>query len=324
MTAQIGWSGVLVAVLAGIGFSAAAFAEDGPKKPSTLEQFEKAQARLAKNETYDLQYKFAKGDVLRYRTEHLSTVETRIQGVTQTAKCRSGSVKIWKITSVDASGQAIFTHMVDDVDMWQQVTGREEQRYNSRTDGKVAPPGYEMVALSVGVPLAEITIDIRGIVVKRDNKLKQFSLGQGQLTLPLPPRPVKIGEDWSLSVDVPVQLESGTQKMVNTRVVYKLEQVLTGVATISMDTKVLTPINDQAVQAQLVQRLLKGEIKFDMDAGRVISQELNQDQTVLAFKGAESRMQYLARYTEHLETEDEASDKPVEKQAVRPAGPEAK
>lgn len=316
MAAHFGRRDILLAALAGVGFGLTSFAAD-PADP-----IEKAQQRLAAKETYDLKYKFAKGDELRYRTEHLSTVETRIQGVTQTAKCRSGSTKIWRVTKVDEQGGAVFTHMVDDIDMWQQVTGREEQRYSSRTD-EVPPPGYEAVAKSVGVPLAEITIDVRGIVVKRDNKQPQFTLGQGQLTLPLPPRPVKIGEVWNMPVDVRVQLDSGMMKVVNTRVVYKLEQVLTGVATISMTTQVLTPINDQAVQAQLVQRLLEGEIKFDIDAGRVISQELRQDQTVLAFKGADSRMQYLARYTERLESEGE-SPKPVEKQATRPAGPAAK
>lgn len=323
MAARFWRNDILLALIGGLSFAfAATFAEE-PAKKSREDELKQAAERLAKTEAYDLRYKFAAGDELRYRTEHLSTVETRIQGVTQTAKCRSGSTKVWRVTKVDEKGNATFTHMVDDVDMWQQVTGREEQRYSSKTD-KVAPPGYETVASSVGVPLADITIDVRGLVVKRDNKLPQFTLGQGQLTLPLPPRPVKIGEFWNLPVDVRVQLESGQMKVVSTRVVYELKQVLTGVATIGMKTEVLTPINDQAVEAQLVQRLLEGEIKFDMDAGRVLSQELRQDKTVLAFKGAESRMQYLARYTEQLEEPREPSTKPVEKQAAAPAGPAPK
>ena len=58
-------------------------------------------------------------------------------------------------------------------------------------------------------------------------------------------------------------------KDVNTRMRYRLEQVKTGVATISVKTQILTPINDPSVRSQLVQRISQGEIRFDIDAGRL-------------------------------------------------------
>ncbi len=85
-------------------------------------------------------------------------------------------------------------------------------------------------------------------------------------------------------------------------------------ATISVDTEVLTPVNDPKIQAQLVQQLTSGEIKFDVDAGRPLARRIDWDETVVGFNGADSMMKYLARFTEEL--------LPVDATASTDAGPE--
>ena len=50
---------------------------------------------------------------------------------------------------MDEAGAATFTHLVDNIEMWQRSSGRNEVRYDSKTDDDV-PPGYEEVAKSVG------------------------------------------------------------------------------------------------------------------------------------------------------------------------------
>jgi hypothetical protein len=42
----------------------------------------------------------------------------------------------------------------------------------------------------------------------------------------------------------------------------------------------------------------EGTIKFDIDAGRLIHKQMDLDESVLGFAGADSHMQYLARLTE--------------------------
>ncbi len=54
------------------------------------------------------------------------------------------------------------------------------------------------------------------------------------------------------------------------------------------------------MKSQLIQQLSRGEIKFDIDAGRVISKRLDWDENVIGFSGADSNMKYLARFTETL------------------------
>lgn len=261
-----------------------AFAQESKSKPDP-------------NATYDLAYKFSAGQTFHTKVIHLVTVETTIKGATQVAKTRSVSTKSWQIQNVAEDGNITFVHQVDHVDMWQSVTGRQEVKYNSLTD-KTPPPGYELVASSVGVPLATVTMDRHGRVLERKNTHSQFNPGIGELTIPLPQQKIKIGTKWSIPDEVKLKQENGQVKKIATLQVYRLEKVETGVATISLETQVVTPLNDPKLRSELVQRLQRGTIKFDLDAGHLLHKQLDMSETVLGFNGADSQMEFLARFTE--------------------------
>jgi len=222
-------------------------------------------------ERYHLRYEFSPGEVFRCKVTHLTTVDTKIRGVTETAQTRSVSTKVWKILNVDQAGNVTFSYTVEDASMWQQLSGREEIRYDSSKDEE-PPDEYRHVAETVGVPLGTITISPSGEILRRENARPQFNPGIGELTIPLPPQPVQVGESWTRDGELPIRLNDGKVKRVKTRHVYQLKKVQTGVATIAARTEVLTPVDDPAVQSQLVQRVKRGEVRFDVDAGRVLHQ----------------------------------------------------
>jgi hypothetical protein len=62
----------------------------------------------------------------------------------------------------------------------------------------------------------------------------------------------------------------------------------------------LTPISDPAIEAQLIQRLPSGSVRFDIAAGRVIAQQMDLDKRVIGFSGPASSMHCLTRLTEEL------------------------
>ncbi|MDP6061063.1 MAG: hypothetical protein QGH33_19310, partial [Pirellulaceae bacterium] len=128
-------------------------ADDEAKKLSA--ELEAAKKKLTEVRV-TLQYKFAKGETLHWKVEHLGATETTIQGNTQTSESRSVSTKVWQITGVDSKGNMTVTHSVANVDMWQKLSDRPEIRFNSKTD-KTAPPEYENVAKTIGVPLTTLT-----------------------------------------------------------------------------------------------------------------------------------------------------------------------
>ena len=254
---------------------------------------------LADSATYDLQYKFKPGETVRWEVVHRAAVDTTIQGTNQTAETRSISIKAWKVTDISDDGHITFVHSVESIDMWQKSQGRQEVRYNSRTDETV-PAGYEDVAKAVGVPLTVISIDQRGKVISREEKHPQTNTSATPITMPLPPEPVPIGYSWSVPVDVEVILHGGGSKKIATRQQFTLEKVADGVATIEVDMNALAPLHDPAIEAQLVQRLTNGKLKFDIDRGRVVSQQMDTDRRVIGFSGAASSMHYLTRFTEEL------------------------
>jgi hypothetical protein len=275
----------------------AAFSWLAPQSSSQADDAPSAAQPDAKK--YTLQYKFKPGEVIRTQVLHRVSLDTTIAGSTQTAETTSGSVKVWKITDVDPSGKITLEHSVESVDMRQRVSGREEVVYDSKS-GKAPPQGYEAVAKSVGVPLTQVMIDTSGKVLKRvDQRQNTTTEGQNNtMVIPLSSGPVAIGDDWNLPNDVTIQLEGGDSKIIKTRQHYVLEKVSNGLATISVATQVLTPVNNPKIQSQLIQRLTQGTIKFDIEAGRVMSQQLELDERVLGFNGVDSSLHYLGRFTE--------------------------
>jgi hypothetical protein len=267
-----------------------------------------ATASGSDGQTYDLAYKFSPGETLRTEVVHRATVQTTIQGTSQTAETRSTSIKSWKIKDVTPEGTVTFVHMVESVDMWQQTQGRKEVRYNSLTDTEV-PPGYEEAAEAVGVPLTIVTMDNRGKILKRHENRPQPASMSTQMTMPLADHPVAIGDSWSSPLDIDVILKDGSTKKVQTRQQFTLEKVADDLATIGVDTQILTPVHDPAIEAQLIQRMSNGSVRFDIKAGRVLSQQLDLDRRVIGFSGPASSMHYLTRFTEKLLGEAEVAAK---------------
>ncbi len=265
---------------------------------STADQAIKEAAADGKSDSarYELKYKFRLGEVLRSEVVHRATIENTIKDTSQTAEMRTKSVKAWKVTEATPD-HITFVHAVESVDMWQRTQGHAEVTYNSQTDAK-APPGYEAVAAAVGVPLTVITMDHGGAVLKREEKHPQPDMQSPPITIPLPKGPVPLGHVWTAPLEVDVLVTGGQTRKIHTQQHFTLEKVIADVATIQIETQVLTPINDATIEAQLVQRLTAGELKFDIANGRVVGQQLDLDRRVIGCAGAGSSMHYLMRLTE--------------------------
>jgi hypothetical protein len=95
---------------------------------------------------------------------------------------------------------------------------------------------------------------------------------------------------------------------VRTRRVCELRDVKHGLAVIDVEYQILTPV-EPYVRAQLVERLTKGTVRFDVELGRMLEQEHNVDCRILGFASRASSMHYVARLSERLVKEDPNSGK---------------
>jgi hypothetical protein len=282
--------------------AAAPKATPAAKSPTTTAPYRVDEAPQAGARSYKLRYKFKPGETVRWEVEHKAKIRTTVQGTTQTAETSSDSIKVWKVKSVDAEGNATFVYSVERVDMRQKFDGRQETHYNSSTDDK-PPHGFENVAKAVGIPLATLTLDPLGAVIKREENYVQAAPLQENVTLPLPENALTTGEEWTMPADITVTLPEGERKVtkkIKARQLYRLESVDEGVATIRLETQVLTPVNDPQIEAQIVQSKANGAVHFDIAAGRILSQESDIDEHVNGFQGAASSMHYITRFSEKL------------------------
>jgi hypothetical protein len=97
-----------------------------------------------------------------------------------------------------------------------------------------------------------------------------------------------------------IERKDGTSRMIKFREFFKLDKVSAGVATISVRSEPLSPVNDPTEEAQVMQQLSNGIIQFDVDAGRMISKELAWDHQVVSFSGAGSLLEYSSRLEDRV------------------------
>jgi hypothetical protein len=264
---------------------------------------QKSSSNAANTTGHELRYRFAKGETVRSKVVQQTRIETTISGTSQTADMTSISTKAWRVTNVSPEGNITFETLIESIDMRQKMSGRQEVTYNSQTDSE-PPLGYESAAQSVGKVLTTVVIDPAGKILKREKK-NQVSVDNvnAQVVMPLPTNPIAVGESWTAPFDITITLEDQQTKAITARNRYQLDKVENGVATISIET-ILPPVNDPKVRAQLIQRLTRGTARFDIKAGRLLSQKTELDEQVIGFHGADSSLHYLGRFTEDLVSPD--------------------
>ena len=277
--------------------------------PPAAASLEKS-SQTFKGKAFELKYRFAPGEEVLSKVLHLVTIDTKIQGTAETAETRSVSHRRWKVTGVDERGNITFLHYIDKANMWQKISGRPEIRFESDSDAEPHPL-YRKVAETIGISLATITISPQGVIVGRENAQPHFNPGIGELTIPLPDRPVRIGQRWYIPNELRIAGADGRYKRIQTRQLYTLQKVQAAVATITVATQVLTPIEDPKIRSKLIQRLQHGTIKFDVEAGRVRSKQMDLNERVIGFNGPASMMHYLTRFTEEWSTGKKTSKRVV-------------
>jgi len=250
----------------------------------------------------ELKYDFVAGEEILSKVVHLVSMDTKIEGTAEAVETRSVSMRRWKVAAVDKQGNVTFEHYIDKARMWQKVSGRPEVRFDS--DSNEEPPElYKKVAATIGTSLATITLSPQGIVLGRESAQPNFNPGIGELAIPLPDRPVQVGQKWYVADELRISDAEGRYKRIQTRQLYTFQKIQSGVATIQVRTQVLTPVKDPKIRSKLIQRLQHGTIKFDVDAGRVRSRQMDLNERVIGFNGAASIMHYVARFTEEWSLE---------------------
>ncbi|MEM6691804.1 MAG: hypothetical protein AAF664_20415, partial [Planctomycetota bacterium] len=259
----------------------------------------KAKSATPSEDEFVLRYQMQPGETLIYEVTHVGKTKTRVSGEEETSNFHTVSHRRFDVNSSEDE-KFTFDHVIAHVEMTQQTGDADELRWDSES-GEEAPSMFKQVASQIGETLATIQINPRGQQVEREDfGGSKANLGMGELTLAFPDEPVSLGGSWSIPREIKVRTPEGEVKEIKIQERYTLKTVKTGVATIEVRSEPITPIFEESIKAQVVQQLSDGKIRFDIDAGQMLSKELSWDETVVGFQGANSLMEYRARMTERL------------------------
>jgi hypothetical protein len=248
---------------------------------------------------YLLRYALNAGEALHYQVTHVAKTKTRIRGAEEVSQVHTISQRHWAVKTTNEQ-EMTFDHVVDAVEMTQQQGDSEEIRWDSES-GEKPPALFKRVSDQIGSRISTITISARGEETRRENNTgSKASLGMGTLAVAFPEQPIAVGDSWSIPRNVKTRTENGEIKTIKIRELYTLKKVKTGVATLSVRSQPLTPLNEESIRAQVVQQMSNGEIRFDLDNGYMLSKQLDWDETIVGFQGANSLMEYRARFSEKL------------------------
>ena len=249
-------------------------------------------------EEYLFRYRFEPGMVIASEVTHLAKTDTKIDSSEQNSHSRTVSQKTWNVTYVE-KGEMTFEYKIVEIDMSQRIGTGSEIRYSSKS-GEEPAVQFQAAADSVGKVISTVTIDEQGMIIARSDETNPPNLGMGDITLPVPKNPIAVGATWEVPRELRIRREDGSFKTVRFRELFRFDKVSAGVATIAVRSEMLTVIAEPKEEAQVLQQLSNGTIKFDIDAGRMISKELGWDKVVVGFSGAGSVMDYSARLDEQV------------------------
>jgi hypothetical protein len=251
-------------------------------------------------EKYLLRYRFQKGDEYRWNVVQQLKIDTTIKGTNELVETFSDSVKVWTVLEVDKENIAKFEYKVEGVTMRKFQTGQDVSSYDSSTD-KIIPDGFRSLEGTIGVPLAHFMIDAKG-VIRRKIPLKIYSdeNRENKIVIHLPDNPIAVGDSWSVDlpvIDVPIGSTTDKTKKVSAKQRFSLESVRTGMATIKFDTLVLTPL-EPAMQSKILDHYAVGDLMLDIDVGRIVSQRITVDKTIVGFVERNDSIHHISRLTE--------------------------
>lgn len=262
-------------------------------------------------ESFLLRYKFQPGQIIRYEVSLHDDYVIKIGEVTEEPHSYQDSIKSYRVVSVNEDGSAVIELMMEwaSLDLFQNGA---KAKFDSDKDDE---PEFifQQIASMIGKPHLRLTMSTTGEASNLQPLLNQKDEPDKlaiDVLVPLPEKPVKVGGLWKEDISVPLNLPSSPLKqMVKVQRRYFVRSVEEGIATITIKTKVLTPLNDPELELQLLRRQPEGTMQIDLNRGLLLSRTLTQNNQVVNFGKGASQMNFKQRHTEKLLPQQVASGK---------------
>jgi hypothetical protein len=256
-----------------------------------------------------LRYKFQPGQVVRYLVDDKSTVDLEYGQQKGTCTYQTTSWKHYTVKSVNPDGSAVLELVIDRAKMQVQEQDRLAIAYDSQAVG-AAPKEFAALAALIQQPRT-ITVTATGVIETAENAPEiqahadAIDQQNTNVLIVLPENGVSVGGSWKDDFQVSVKIkEVPYHRFIRLRRHYMLTAIDAQTATIDLQTIVLTPLDDPAIEAQLLQRTPNGVIRFDLASGRILERQARVNNQVVNFEGPGSKIKVDRRFSETITTDD--------------------
>ncbi len=247
-----------------------------------------------------MQFRWVKGQLLTYKAEHKTSVEEVADG----KKTQSGStlsvVKRWQVAEVDAKGIATLQLSLAAMRNEQVRPSGEILLFDSANPDKGTPELRTQMSKFIGQTLAVLRIDSQGRIWEVMQGSKARYDAEPPFVVSFPEAAPKIGLGWARNFSVALDPPYGNGEKFDATQTFHCTGITGGRMTLAVDNNVKALPENVKDHVPLVQKLTKGEVIFDLQAGRVAEVRLNVDRTVANHQGDGSSYHFQSWFTEQL------------------------
>jgi hypothetical protein len=259
-------------------------------------------ASTAPAQTPAWQFRWQAGQVLTYRVEHvMSAVETAKDGKEETSQ-KLNLVKRWQVLSVDPAGVATVQKSLVSLRI-EKTTPGGVLLFDSGNLDRSNPQMRDQLSKFVGQPLEVLCVDTKGKVVEvKESKYGPASRFESELPfiITLPNDAPTVGGTWERAYAITMEPPQGVgekfsavQKYVCTKA-----QATSGDVTIGLTTSLQNPPEAAGDRIPLLPLMPRGEVVFDVKAGRVQSANLKIEEELKDYQGEGTNYQFKSSYSE--------------------------
>lgn len=281
----------------------------------TVMAFSLPAAAAENSEKVLLRYRFEPGQVVRYDVTLNDDYKIQVGSTTDEPYSHQSSVKNYTVKSVLPDGSAVLQLTIESVQLEIQQNG-DTFRYDSAADtDPQEQPVFEAMKNLVGKPHLQITMSPRGEVSAFTPMVPGNQVPDNpqqvafDVLLRLPEEPLAVGENWKEEFEVVLPIpDSKLTKTIKMQRKHLLQSLEGDLATIDVQTKVLTILESTDEEMQLLRRTPSGTVVLDLKQGQLISKTLSQDNQVSGFERGASFMGFRQKLSEKIRPAQTAAD----------------
>jgi hypothetical protein len=246
------------------------------------------------------QFRWQKGQTLNYKIKHITSVAEVIENTKNSSQSTLDLVNRWQVDDVDAKGTASLTLTLTAMRNEQKRANGETLLFDSENLDKSTPELREQMKKYIGQTLAVLRVDKHG----RVHEVKQGSASAFEAEVPFvivfPDAKPEAGQAWRRAYNIVLDPPFGTGEKYKAEQRFGCTKIEGSKASLTLATEFKTMPDNARERLPLLQKDVKGDIVFDIEAGRLISARLVIDKMVENHQGKGSSYHFKSDYTRVL------------------------